>query len=102
MEEKLSTELINYEFITQLIRYMLDEDASIKVKVNPANTGVFSTFVNSYMKSDDYLFKTTREALIVNDKDEYANGEVYDWLIGMAKFIKERNLVEDFKEFYMF
>lgn len=102
MVEKLSTKLINYEFITKIIYYLLDMDSSIELKTDSINTGIFSSFINSYLKSNDYLFKTTRDSLVVNNVDEYVNGEIYDWIIGMAKFIKEKNLTEEFKNFYKF
>ena len=67
----------------------------------------FQVFCHSHLEMDNYHFKTEGEELIV-EKDGKEIGRCsneaysFDWLIGMAIYIKQRNLVEDFMKFYMF
>lgn len=109
MEEKLTTRELYYDFMNHFTDALLtdalkDPDDMRTIAIN---YGKFSSFSGSHLEMDNYHLKTEGEKLIV-EKDGKEIGRCsneaypFDWLIGMAIYLKRRNLVEDFMKFYMF
>ena len=89
-----------------LTEALLSNDSST-LEVTSINHGKYAGFIYSHLERDGWHFKTEGEELIIEKDGKIVgrfpnNAFIFDWLVGMAMYIKERNLVEDFKKFYMF
>ena len=104
MEENLRN--ANYDFMDCLIETLMTSNPST-FETTSINYGGYAGFTYTHLEKDGWQFKTEGEELIIekdgNEAGRYPNNAfIFDWLVGMAMYIKERNLVEDFKKFYMF
>lgn len=103
-QQELAEEFMDHFTDAILTDALKDPDDMRTMSINHDR---FSGFVYSHLKMDNYHFKTEGEELIV-EKDGKEIGRCsnearsIDWLIGIAIYLKRKNLVEDFMKFYMF
>lgn len=109
MEENSTTRELRYDFMDHFTDALLTDALKDPqdMRTIAINHGRFSSFNGSDLEIGNYHFNTEGEELIV-EKDGKEIGRcsneafIFDWLIGMAIYLKRRNLVEDFMKFYMF
>jgi hypothetical protein len=94
-----------YEFI-ELIGDVVLGNKDYELDATPAGIKEYGTFCGAHLNTDDVQFHTSGFDLYVTRNGETKEipnyGEVLSWLVGMAIFLKQRNLLEDFQKFYMF
>lgn len=103
MEEKLTTEELANLFLHCFFDTLFT-DKPHEIGVSPWAFGQGYTLFPSLLEMGEYRFETHAldVDVIKNGKKigKCPNPEMYDWLIGFAVYLKERNLIEDFKQFY--
>lgn len=106
MEEKSTVEDLCYDFMDRFTEVLMT-DMPHDIGTIAINHGVYGGFSLSHLDIGEYSFETHADELVVKKNGQeigkYPNNAfVFDWLIGMAIYLKKRNLMEDFKQFYMF
>lgn len=110
MENNSLEEFNNYQYIIRnLIISLADiitNNIPYDIEVIPINNNTESDFCYGHLKVDNLHFKTNGSTLILEENDMLKEckyqGELFNWIIGMFIYLKERNLFKDFKEFYTF
>lgn len=105
MEVNITTKDIHYDFMDHLVEAFLTYK-SHEIRTTPCH-GIFPSFDLSQLEMGEYKFETEGEELVVIKNGEEIgrcsnDAYIFDWLIGLVIYIKQRNLVEDFKQFYCF
>lgn len=106
MEEKSTGEDLCYDFMDRFTEVLMT-DMPHDIDTIAINHGVHAGFSLSHLEMGEYRFETHAEELVVKKNGQEIGkcpntAFVFDWLVGMAIYLKERNLMEDFKQFYMF
>lgn len=105
IEEIVNKEII-YNFLDILTSTLFTNEHS-EISTIPINHGQNAGFTLSHLIKDNYHFKTEGEYLIL-EKDGKEIGKcfnglgLFDWMIGTAIYLKDKNLIEDFKKYFMF
>ena len=110
MEEKTYEQLqkeneIGYQYSGAIQRVILNNEEN-HIWTQPINSGEWASFYGSHIELKDTHVHAQGEVLkVTRDGKEYKcfNPDgLYDWPIAMLIYLKKKNLLEDFKNFYGF
>jgi hypothetical protein len=103
MEED-SKSKINYKLI-DIIRSIILGDDSIDIETIPVSYGENASFAFSKLKSDNFSFETKGMTITLKDNNETLivqdDSEISDWIIALTNYLKQKDLLKDFKQFYL-
>ena len=97
---------IGYQ-ISGIIQKVLLENTPNEMRTQPINQGKWATFYESHIQLEDLHIRTDGEWLILEKEGKqvaecFNPDGLFDWPIAMLIYLKEKDLIDDFRNFYMF